>query len=149
MPVATKELACVLCWKPIPRDDTVWLVAGQAAHWMCGWKAAGHPEEMPEEPDDLPAGVRPVVRPLSEIVAFVRAVMETTRVDYAAYLRTDAWRAVRDEAIARAGGRCAICNADGPLQGHHRTYENLGYERPGDVIALCRPCHRRHHGRHE
>ena len=60
---------------------------------------------------------------------------------YAQYLQTPHWRMVRAQAIKRAGGRCQFCNADGPLEVHHRTYERLGYERTGDVVALCPACH--------
>jgi 5-methylcytosine-specific restriction endonuclease McrA len=31
------------------------------------------------------------------------------------------------------------------LDAHHVTYRNLGREEPGDVIAICRPCHRKRH----
>ena len=31
------------------------------------------------------------------------------------------------------------------LEAHHRTYERVGFEWPGDVIALCHDCHHDHH----
>ena len=62
------------------------------------------------------------------------------------YLRSDEWSVTRDEALARAGYRCSTCDADGPLDVHHRTYARLGQEDPGDVIALCRSCHTAIHG---
>jgi 5-methylcytosine-specific restriction endonuclease McrA len=43
-----------------------------------------------------------------------------------------------------SGGCCRLCNAGGPdttLSLHHRTYKRLGHERPGDLTALCVPCH--------
>jgi hypothetical protein len=61
-------------------------------------------------------------------------------------LESPAWKAKRREAIARAGGRCQLCNSDAqPFQVHHRTYERVGWELPGDLIVLCGPCHRRYH----
>ena len=63
---------------------------------------------------------------------------------YIAYLASPQWRARADAAIARAGGRCQVCNVDrwfSRLNVHHRTYERLGRERPEDLIVLCRHCH--------
>jgi hypothetical protein len=68
------------------------------------------------------------------------------RMPYGQYLRTPHWRKVRDEALNRAQGRCALCNATDRLQVHHRTYERRGCERPADVVVLCDDCHGRHHG---
>ena len=57
------------------------------------------------------------------------------------YLRSDHWAAVREAALKRAGHRCQVCNAPDRLDVHHRTYERLGNEEPGDVTVLCRRCH--------
>jgi hypothetical protein len=65
---------------------------------------------------------------------------------YREYLESAAWRAKREEAIERAGGRCQLCNVAAPvLHVHHRTYERVGRELPGDLTVLCGPCHRRYH----
>lgn len=64
---------------------------------------------------------------------------------YAEYIRSDRWRATREWALERAGHRCQVCNGTERLQVHHRTYENLGAERPGDVIVLCDSCHELYH----
>lgn len=60
---------------------------------------------------------------------------------YRAHLRSPEWRAIRKEALERAGYRCAFCGrakAPGrPLQVHHNTYVNLGHERPEDLTVLC------------
>jgi hypothetical protein len=66
---------------------------------------------------------------------------------YAAYLRTDHWRSVRDAARKRAHGRCQACNSTEQLDVHHRTYERRGCELAADVIVLCRPCHDLFHDR--
>lgn len=76
-----------------------------------------------------------------------REIKRLKAMPYVAYLLSDHWGRVRAKAIKRAGGRCSICNAKGPLQVHHRTYERLGEERDNDVIALCRKCHARVHGK--
>jgi hypothetical protein len=61
---------------------------------------------------------------------------------YDAVLVSDRWRAVRAEAIRRAGYRCVRCGRDGRLDVHHaHGYRNLGRERPEELQALCRSCH--------
>jgi hypothetical protein len=64
---------------------------------------------------------------------------------YQEYLRTDHWLKVRDAAVGRANFRCALCNSDVNLHVHHRTYERLGRELPGDLAVLCSACHDRFH----
>ena len=64
------------------------------------------------------------------------------------YLKTERWKRRARAARERAGNRCQLCNsAAQPLEVHHRTYERLGWELPGDLTALCARCHGRHHGR--
>jgi len=60
---------------------------------------------------------------------------------YEAYPQTDHWLKLRGEAIARADGRCQVCNSTYRLQVHHRTYVRRGNENPGDLTVLCEPCH--------
>lgn len=51
--------------------------------------------------------------------------------------------------FARAGYVCQGCGATGvPLELHHRLPERWGGpNRPHNLVALCRPCHDRAHGR--
>jgi hypothetical protein len=66
---------------------------------------------------------------------------------YHEYLRTSQWDRTRTRALERADHRCQVCNAGRkPLDVHHRTYDRLGQELDGDVIALCRDCHTLFHG---
>lgn len=61
---------------------------------------------------------------------------------YTEYLQSPRWREIRAEAIARAGGRCVLCNGSMGLEAHHRTYESLGEpEEVEDVFPLCGRCH--------
>jgi 5-methylcytosine-specific restriction endonuclease McrA len=66
---------------------------------------------------------------------------------YIEYLQTPHWKETRAAAIARAGGRCALCprEADGSerfsLEVHHRDYSRLGEELPEDLVVLCSDCH--------
>lgn len=66
---------------------------------------------------------------------------------YQTYIASAAWRdsRVRIAEFVAAGHRCRICNAEGAeagLEAHHRTYVRLGREEPGDLLAVCRDCHR-------
>ena len=65
--------------------------------------------------------------------------------EYPQYLLTPHWQKVRAEAIARAKGRCQLCNIKASLEVHHRTYVRKGKELPEDVVALCDPCHEGFH----
>lgn len=64
---------------------------------------------------------------------------------YSEYLKTDHWAKKRAEALFEASHRCSLCNADGELHCHHRTYKRLGFEARGDVICLCKDCHKVFH----
>lgn len=70
------------------------------------------------------------------------------KVEYAAYLRTDHWREVRDRALDYAERRCQLCYSAVDVQVHHRTYDRVGEERPADLTVLCKACHEKHHDRH-
>ena len=62
-------------------------------------------------------------------------------VDYEKHLHSAAWREIRQRALEAAGHCCQLCPATEDLEAHHRTYENLGDERDGDLTVLCRECH--------
>lgn len=64
--------------------------------------------------------------------------------DYKKYLLTPAWKKRADACKDRADYRCQVCNRGAGvvhLEAHHRTYERLGRELPGDLTALCEDCH--------
>jgi hypothetical protein len=65
---------------------------------------------------------------------------------YHEYITSREWREhpVRVAELEAAGFRCRLCNDGGEgvtIEAHHRTYENLFNEQPGDLTALCRTCH--------
>jgi 5-methylcytosine-specific restriction endonuclease McrA len=61
---------------------------------------------------------------------------------YLIYIRSDAWRIKREQALRRAGYRCQVCgDKHGPKQVHHNNYQNLGNEKPEDLIVVCSWCH--------
>jgi hypothetical protein len=66
-------------------------------------------------------------------------------VNYHFYIQSPEWKAKADAAKERADHRCQLCNGDGVLHTHHRTYERLGNELPEDLIVLCANCHAKFH----
>lgn len=67
---------------------------------------------------------------------------------YQSYLASPAWARMRRRVLSRDQGMCQWCHAPA-TEIHHFTYERVGYETPEDLIALCRECHQREHGRAE
>ena len=67
--------------------------------------------------------------------------------NYREYIASSRWRTngARLAELDIANGRCRICfgqPAEGwPLEVHHATYERLGREQAGDLLALCSRCH--------
>jgi len=47
--------------------------------------------------------------------------------------------------LSRSNWRCADCGGQQKLELHHRHYETVGNESPGDLVALCRDCHEARH----
>lgn len=66
--------------------------------------------------------------------------------DYSDYLQTDHWKKLAAETRRLAGNRCQVCNAEGELHIHHRTYERKGDEFQSDLTCLCSNCHALFHG---
>lgn len=65
---------------------------------------------------------------------------------YRDYLKTEHWKKIKKEALERADFKCQLCNKRNlPLHVHHNNYENLGHEKPSDIIVLCKTCHEKHH----
>lgn len=65
--------------------------------------------------------------------------------EYHAYLESMDWRNRARQCKEAAGNRCQLCNSDGNLQAHHRTYDRIYSELPADLIALCDDCHGKQH----
>lgn len=61
---------------------------------------------------------------------------------YTSYLRSPAWFALRAAHLARYGSDCKACGKSEKIHLHHKTYDNLGHERPNELVALCESCHR-------
>ena len=79
-----------------------------------------------------------------------QGIRVTPRYDgnYADYLKTDHWIALRRTMLQRAGSFCQRCHRQmRRLEVHHIDYRHLGAERDHDLVVLCRPCHAAEHGR--
>lgn len=69
---------------------------------------------------------------------------------YNDFLKTVYWHCVSREVKRLAGRTCAVCGKKGgKLHTHHKTYENHGAELDnlGDLICVCRDCHRKLHNK--
>ena len=84
-------------------------------------------------------GIRAQIRAVTLATGMLRGVCRV--VTYRKYLQTDEWKRRAEAAKACAGYRCQVCNGEGPLDAHHRTYERLGHELPEDITVLCHSCH--------
>tara|TARA_A100001515_G_scaffold131933_1_gene120014 strand:- start:176 stop:796 length:621 start_codon:yes stop_codon:yes gene_type:complete len=66
--------------------------------------------------------------------------------NYDKYLQGKHWKNTRKSALERADFQCQLCSCkDSVLEVHHNNYDNIGKEKPKDLIVLCRPCHRKFH----
>ena len=112
---------------------------------------------IPEEFEDEFAReyLPPVIDSPMDIVKFVEVVISRKekrkkrkrlpKTDYYNYINSAEWRKVAKAARKRAGYRCQLCNHNGKLHVHHRTYERLGNELPEDLTVLCETCHENFH----
>jgi hypothetical protein len=67
--------------------------------------------------------------------------------DYNKYLNSDTWKAKAKRIKRKFDFKCALCSSGQNLHTHHRTYQNLGFEKDDDLIALCSDCHSEFHHR--
>ena len=66
--------------------------------------------------------------------------------NYDKYLQGKHWKNTRKSALERAEYQCQLCACtDAVLEVHHNNYDNIGKEKPKDLVVLCRPCHRKFH----
>lgn len=65
---------------------------------------------------------------------------------YSNYLLSDEWKKLREQAKQRAGYKCQMCNNNGELHVHHRTYQSFNTDSViNDLIVLCASCHEQFH----
>lgn len=74
------------------------------------------------------------------------SLLNKKRADYHKYLKSDTWKRKARACRKRAGYRCQLCaTTNQQLETHHNTYENLGDEKPIDLVCLCDLCHEMFH----
>jgi hypothetical protein len=95
--------------------------------------------------DDLMSELRAIASRVEAELLEEERGWELAEMPYDEYLATCEWHERRAAARQRAGERCQVCNSEGPLDVHHRTYERRGRERDDDLIVLCRGCHELFH----
>jgi hypothetical protein len=64
------------------------------------------------------------------------------------YTATDRWKVIRGDCLDRANHKCQLCNSNGVLSAHHRTYDEAyaeGCKDSSDLVALCQTCHNWYH----
>jgi hypothetical protein len=69
--------------------------------------------------------------------------------DYDDYLMSPHWRQLAEETKRLAGYRCQLCNGEGTLHAHHRTYDRIDDELQSDLVALCASCHAKFHDKNQ
>jgi len=69
--------------------------------------------------------------------------------EYAAYMNSPKWFALRDATLKRDGHICRSCYLKGiarpATQVHHITYDSVFFENTRDLVSLCRSCHEAEH----
>jgi predicted HNH restriction endonuclease len=65
--------------------------------------------------------------------------------EYTEYIASKKWKALRLQALARAGNKCEVCGFSKwsvQLEVHHKTYERFKNERLDDLLVVCSNCHK-------
>jgi len=73
--------------------------------------------------------------------------LHISQMNYHDFLATPYWKAVSGYKRYKAGYKCELCNSNGSLAVHHKTYENHGLEvyHLEDLVVLCKDCHEKFH----
>lgn len=67
--------------------------------------------------------------------------------DYNEYINSEMWQQAREYALKRDGYKCVKCGSAKNVQVHHLVYKNIPYEKPGDIVTICKECHKKIHAR--
>ena len=59
------------------------------------------------------------------------------RPNYHVYIVSRQWKKRRSKYYSRYGKKCFVCFTDKRITLHHNNYQNLGYEKDKDLVALC------------
>jgi hypothetical protein len=88
----------------------------------------------------------PTKPPPPFLVPILVATDQPQKVDYYEYMNSEQWRQKSAKIRERDKYKCRLCYSPNDLVVHHATYERLGHEDDMDLITLCDPCHKIHHG---
>jgi hypothetical protein len=61
--------------------------------------------------------------------------------NYHTYLKSNHWNTIKTNYYVTRYYRCYFCGVRKGLQLHHISYENIGNEKPQDLVYLCSKCH--------
>lgn len=63
--------------------------------------------------------------------------------NYAAYLKSDLWKQVKERAFTEKGRQCLTCGAPATVLHHLRYhYDDLRGDTLDNIVPVCNPCHR-------
>lgn len=76
--------------------------------------------------------------------------MPRVKGEYEAYMKSDAWAAMKTRWIKSPLCKGHVCHAKGcssskHIEFHHKTYARLGKENLSDIVMICRECHTKIH----
>lgn len=66
-------------------------------------------------------------------------------IDYFEWMKSPAWRQIRNRKMKESGYKCELCGSAKNLHVHHITYENIGHEPLDDLLVVCNKCHKKLH----
>ena len=64
---------------------------------------------------------------------------------YQEYMRSPAWRDLREKILRRDGYTCQYCEKAKAVTVHHWRYDNVFNEKPAELTSLCWECHKALH----
>ena len=102
---------------------------------------------------ELANTIRKLQNEVDEKILILNALREqyhgNETIEWGEYIHSVAWEETRQKIFRRDGFRCVCCGESKNLNVHHITYENLGAEKPSDLVTLCQKCHEKVHNGEE
>lgn len=65
--------------------------------------------------------------------------------EYHQYIKSVKWKSKRELLFNERGKMCQKCGSHNDIQVHHLTYKNIFNEPLGDLMVVCRKCHKKIH----